>query len=186
MIKGCQPMANVITYGTFDFFHNGHRRILERARDLCSKGGKLFVGVTSENYDRERGKLNVVQSLTERMNQVRECGLADEVFVEEYEGQKIDDLQRYAIDMFVIGDDWLGKFDYLKDEGIVIKKAEVYRKALFTEISHGAWARLYKKEVFHDLRFPVGIKHEDTYIIIIYIYKIIKILFYLKILICKI
>ena len=115
MIKGCQPMANVITYGTFDFFHNGHRRILERARDLCSKGGKLFVGVTSENYDRERGKLNVVQSLTERMNQVRECGLADEVFVEEYEGQKIDDLQRYAIDMFVIGDDWLGKFDYLKE-----------------------------------------------------------------------
>ena len=53
-------MANVITYGTFDFFHEGHRRILERARELCGENGKLFVGVTSENYDRERGKLNVV------------------------------------------------------------------------------------------------------------------------------
>lgn len=108
-------MANVITYGTFDFFHEGHRRILERAHELCGENGKLFVGVTSENYDRERGKLNVTQSLMERMAQVKACGLADEIFVEEYEGQKIEDLQRYGIDKFVIGDDWLGKFDYLKE-----------------------------------------------------------------------
>ena len=108
-------MANVITYGTFDFFHDGHRRILERARELCGEGGKLFVGVTSENYDRERGKLNVVQSLSERMDQVKKSGLADEIFVEEYEGQKIEDVQRYNIDVFVIGDDWLGKYDYLKE-----------------------------------------------------------------------
>ncbi|MBQ9448202.1 MAG: Gfo/Idh/MocA family oxidoreductase [Victivallales bacterium] len=108
-------MANVITYGTFDFFHEGHRRILERAREFCGEKGKLFVGVTSENYDRERGKLNVVQSLVERMRQVRASGLADEIFVEEYEGQKIEDVQRYKIDTFVIGDDWLGKYEYLKE-----------------------------------------------------------------------
>ena len=75
----------------------------------------MFVGVTSENYDRERGKLNVVQSLVERMRQVRASGLADEIFVEEYEGQKIEDVQRYKIDTFVIGDDWLGKYEYLKE-----------------------------------------------------------------------
>lgn len=108
-------MANVITYGTFDFFHDGHRRILERAKEFCGKNGRLFVGVTSENYDRERGKLNVVQSLIERMDQVKTSGLADEVFVEEYEGQKIEDVQRYGIDKFIIGDDWLGKYDYLKE-----------------------------------------------------------------------
>ncbi len=108
-------MANVITYGTFDFFHDGHRRILERARMYCGTGGKLFVGVTSENYDRERGKLNVVQSLIERMGQVKDSGMADVIFVEEYEGQKIEDVQRYGIDVFVIGDDWLGKYDYLKE-----------------------------------------------------------------------
>ena len=106
---------NVITYGTFDFFHEGHRRILERARSYVGDTGKLFVGVTSENYDRERGKLNVCQSLIERIETVKRSGLADEVFVEEYEGQKIEDLQRYKIDKFVIGDDWLGKFDYLKE-----------------------------------------------------------------------
>ena len=108
-------MANVITYGTFDFFHEGHKRILERAKELCGVDGKLFVGVTSENYDRERGKLNVNQSLIERMETVMRSRIADEVFVEEYEGQKIEDLQRYKIDTFVIGDDWLGKYDYLKE-----------------------------------------------------------------------
>lgn len=113
--KEVDEMANVITYGTFDFFHEGHRRILERAREQGGAGGKLFVGVTSENYDRERGKLNVCQSLMERLKQIKESGLADEVFVEEYEGQKIEDIQRYGIDKFVIGDDWLGKYDYLKE-----------------------------------------------------------------------
>lgn len=108
-------MANVITYGTFDFFHEGHKRILERAKEQAGAGGKLFVGVTSENYDRERGKLNVCQSLIERMETVKASGLADEVFVEEYEGQKIEDVQRYKIDKFVIGDDWIGKYDYLKE-----------------------------------------------------------------------
>lgn len=108
-------MANVITYGTFDFFHEGHRRILERARDIAGPDGKLFVGVTSENYDRERGKLNVCQGLIERMNLVKASGLAHEVFVEEYEGQKLEDIQRYNIDKFVIGDDWFGKFNYLNE-----------------------------------------------------------------------
>ena len=108
-------MANVITYGTFDFFHEGHKRILERAKEQGGPNAKLFVGVTSENYDRERGKLNVCQSLIERLNQVKESGIADEVFVEEYEGQKIEDIQRYKIDKFVIGDDWKGKCDYLNE-----------------------------------------------------------------------
>lgn len=108
-------MGNVITYGTFDFFHEGHRRILERAKALAGDGGRLYVGVTSENYDRERGKLNVCQSLMDRIEMVQKSGLADVVFVEEYEGQKIEDIQRYGIDKFVIGDDWVGKFDYLKE-----------------------------------------------------------------------
>ena len=107
-------MANVITYGTFDFFHEGHRRILERAKEIAGSNGKLYVGVTSENYDRERGKLNVCHGLVERMDAIRQSGLADNVFVEEYEGQKIEDVQRYGIDKFVIGDDCMGKYDYLK------------------------------------------------------------------------
>ena len=102
----------VITYGTFDLFHEGHRRLLERARAL---GDHLIVGVTTDNYDDSRGKLNVAQTLMERINNVVASGLADEVIIEEYEGQKIQDIQKHEVDIFAIGSDWLGKFDYLKD-----------------------------------------------------------------------
>jgi choline-phosphate cytidylyltransferase len=105
-------MKKVITYGTFDLFHEGHLNILKRAKEL---GDYLIVGITSENYDKSRGKLNVIQSLSERIENVRKTGLADLIIVEEYEGQKIDDIQRYRVDLFVIGSDWRGKFDYLKE-----------------------------------------------------------------------
>ncbi|MDR1421481.1 MAG: Gfo/Idh/MocA family oxidoreductase [Coriobacteriales bacterium] len=105
-------MTTVITYGTFDLFHRGHQRLLERARAL---GDRLLVGVTTSNYDETRGKLNVSQTLPERVEAVRQTGLADEIIIEEYEGQKINDIQQYGVDIFAIGSDWLGKFDYLKD-----------------------------------------------------------------------
>ena len=105
-------MKKVITYGTYDLLHRGHVRLLERARAL---GDYLVVGVTADSFDRGRGKINVVQPLAERIEAVRATGLADEIIVEEYEGQKIDDIQRLDIDVFTVGSDWAGKFDYLSD-----------------------------------------------------------------------
>ena len=105
-------MKKVITYGTYDLFHYGHRRLLERAKAL---GDYLIVGVTADGFDKSRGKINVQQSLMERMEAVRETGIADEVIVEEYEGQKIDDILRLGVDIFAIGSDWKGYFDYLKE-----------------------------------------------------------------------
>lgn len=103
-------MKKVITYGTFDLLHQGHINLLKRAKDL---GDYLVVGVTSDAYDRERGKLNVCDSLVQRIDAVRRTGLADEIIVEEFEGQKILDIQKHNIDVFAIGSDWRGKFDYL-------------------------------------------------------------------------
>ena len=105
-------MVKVITYGTYDLFHFGHRRLLERAKAL---GDYLIVGITADDFDKARGKINVQQSLMERMDAVRETGLADEIIVEEYEGQKIDDILRFGVDIFAIGSDWIGKFDYLNE-----------------------------------------------------------------------
>lgn len=105
-------MKKVITYGTFDLLHEGHYRLLERAKAL---GDYLIVGVTSEAYDKTRGKLNVAESLAARIENVRRTGFADEIIVEESEGQKVQDIKKYQVDIFTVGSDWAGVFDYMKD-----------------------------------------------------------------------
>ena len=105
-------MKKVITYGTFDLFHWGHYNLLKHAKEL---GDYLIVGVTSEEFDRARGKLNVRDSLVKRIENVKKTGFADEIIVEETQGQKFRDIKKYDIDVFTVGSDWTGKFDYLKD-----------------------------------------------------------------------
>lgn len=105
-------MKKVITYGTYDLLHQGHINLLKRAKEL---GDYLIVGVTNDNFDRERGKLNVSGNVLERVEAVRATGLADQIIIEDYFGQKIDDIQRYDVDIFAIGSDWQGKFDYLNE-----------------------------------------------------------------------
>lgn len=105
-------MKKVITYGTYDLLHHGHVALLKRAKAL---GDYLIVGVTADGFDKERGKLNVEQSLAERIENVRKTGIADMIIVEEYEGQKISDIEKYGVDIFTVGSDWVGKFDYLSE-----------------------------------------------------------------------
>lgn len=105
-------MIKVITYGTFDLFHEGHYRLLQRAKEL---GDYLIVGVTTEAYDKARGKLNVVDSLVTRIENIKKTGFADEIIIEESPGQKVNDIRKFHIDIFAIGSDWVGTFDYLKD-----------------------------------------------------------------------
>ena len=105
-------MKKVITYGTYDVLHHGHINLLRRAKAL---GDYLVVGVTNDSFDRHRGKLNVRNNVLERVEAVKATGLADKIVIEDYVGQKIDDIQKYDIDIFAIGSDWEGKFDYLKE-----------------------------------------------------------------------
>ncbi len=135
-------MKTVITYGTFDLFHEGHYNILKRAKAL---GDYLIVGVTTEGYDNSRGKLNIVESVMDRIEHVRESGFADKIIIEDHMGQKIEDIQKYHVDTFVIGSDWIGKFDYLKD----------YCEVVYLERTKGVSSTLKRSEEFQLIRFGV-------------------------------
>ena len=104
-------MRKVITYGSFDLFPQGHYNLLKRAKAL---GDYLIVGVTTEQYDKYRGKLNVCDSLSERMESVRKTGFADEIIVEDHVGQKVEDILKYKVDVLTVGSDWIGEFDHLR------------------------------------------------------------------------
>lgn len=135
-------MVKVITYGTFDMFHEGHYRLLQRAKAL---GDYLIVGVTTENFDKNRGKLGVVDSIVTRIENVKKTGFADEIIVEEYVGQKLIDVQRYGIDIFAIGSDWVGKFDYLND----------YCKVVYLERTKNISSTLLRKSKYHVHRIGI-------------------------------
>ncbi len=135
-------MVKVITYGTFDMLHYGHVNLLKRAKAL---GDYLIVGITSANYDRYRGKLNVKDSLMERIENVRQTGLADEIIVEEYEGQKIDDIVEKKVDIFAIGSDWTGYYDYLND----------YCKVVYLERTRGVSSTDLRDKEHKFLRFGI-------------------------------
>ena len=103
-------MKKVITYGTYDLFHQGHYNLLKRAKEL---GDYLIVGVTTEHFDEARGKVNVIDPIMERIENVRKTGFADEIIIEDHDGQKIEDIQKYGVSIFTVGSDWIGTFDYL-------------------------------------------------------------------------
>lgn len=135
-------MKKVITYGTYDLLHQGHINLLQRAKAL---GDWLIVGVTNDNFDRERGKLNVRNNVLERVEAVRNTGLADQIIIEDYVGQKIDDIQKYDVDVFAIGSDWEGKFDYLNE----------YCKVVYLPRTEGISSTLLREDLQDDIRIGI-------------------------------
>ena len=132
----------VITYGTFDLLHQGHINLLRRAKAL---GDYLIVGVTNDSFDRERGKLNVRNNVLERVEAVKATGLADKIIIEDYVGQKIDDIQKYDVDIFAIGSDWMGKFDYLNE----------YCKVVYLPRTEGISSTMLREELQEDIKIGV-------------------------------
>lgn len=158
-------MVKVITYGTYDMLHYGHIRLLERAKAL---GDYLIVGVTSDDYDKTRGKINNQQSLIERIAAVKATGIADEIIVEEYEGQKIDDIRRLNVDIFTVGSDWEGRFDYLNEyckvvylprtEGVSSSEIRAEkRKLTIGTIGEGSVCRKFIREI----QYVNGVEYKE-------------------------
>jgi glycerol-3-phosphate cytidylyltransferase len=132
----------VITYGTYDMLHEGHLNLLRRAKAL---GDYLIVGVTDENYDRSRGKLNVVQSTKKRVNAIKKLDFVDKVIVEKHKNQKVEDIIKYDVDIFAIGDDWVGYFDYLKK----------YTKVKYLPRTEGISSTKLRKENFKPINIGI-------------------------------
>ena len=97
----------------------------------------MIVGVTNDSFDRDRGKLNVRNNVLERVEAVKATGYADQIIIEDYVGQKIDDIQKYDVDIFAIGSDWVGKFDYLKEfcEVVYLPRTEGISSTMLREES---------------------------------------------------
>jgi glycerol-3-phosphate cytidylyltransferase len=101
----------VITYGTFDLFHIGHLKLLQR---LSKLGNKLIVAVSTDEFNKLKGK-NTIISYEQRAEIVKNIKCVDMVIPENNWEQKTEDIKKYNIDIFAIGDDWKGKFDFLKE-----------------------------------------------------------------------
>lgn len=106
----------VITYGTFDLFHIGHLRLLQRAKAL---GDKLIVAVSTDEFNEIKGKKTIIP-YKQRAAIVANIKCVDQVIPEKSWEQKISDIKNYNVDIFVMGEDWKGKFDFLKENCEVI------------------------------------------------------------------
>lgn len=114
MSEGIGPRARILTYGTFDLLHHGHLRLLERLRDL---GDWLCVGVSTDEFNAVKGKV-AHEPFEARIEGLWSTGLVDHIFAEHAWDQKPDDILRLSIDVFAMGDDWLGRFDGLAATGV--------------------------------------------------------------------
>ncbi len=132
----------IITYGTYDMLHEGHINLLKRAK---ARGDYLIVGVTSDDYDRSRGKLNVVEPEEKRVAAIEALDFVDEVILETHKNQKQDDFVKYKIDEFVIGDDWVGKFDYLNE----------WTKVVYVPRTEGISSTLLREEAVQAIRIGI-------------------------------
>ncbi len=101
----------IITYGTFDMFHVGHLELLKRVK---SYGDELIVAVSTDDFNDIKGKKTIIP-YEQRAQIVEAIKYVDKVIPENSWEQKIEDIKKYDIDLFIMGDDWRGKFDFLKE-----------------------------------------------------------------------
>jgi glycerol-3-phosphate cytidylyltransferase len=115
-------MKTIITYGTFDLFHVGHVRVLNRLKEL---GDRLIVGISTDEFNAQKGKM-ALMPYADRKEVLESVRCVDLVIPETSWEQKINDIKKYDVQIFGIGDDWRGKFDYLSDHCEVVYLERTY------------------------------------------------------------
>ncbi len=127
---------NILTYGTFDLFHYGHMNLLMRAKQL---GDYLIVALSTDEFNRVKGKESIM-NYAQRKEILENLRCVDLVIPETDWDQKINDVQTYQVDIFVMGDDWEGEFDFLKDycKVIYLPRTEVVSSTMLKEAVHKA------------------------------------------------
>ena len=108
-------MRRIITYGTFDLLHYGHINLLRRAKQL---GDYLIVALSTDEFNSKEKKKKSYFTYEQRKQLLESIRYVDLVIPEENWEQKVQDMKEYHVDVFVIGDDWTGKFDYLRETGV--------------------------------------------------------------------
>lgn len=111
LFLGALNLKKVITYGTFDLIHSGHINLLRRAKEM---GDYLIVAISTDKFNAIKNK-KAYHTFEDRKMILKAIRYVDEVIAENTWDQKIDDVKKNRIDLFVMGDDWQGKFDFLKD-----------------------------------------------------------------------
>ena len=131
-------MKKVITYGTFDLLHYGHINLLRRAKSL---GDYLIVGLSTDEFNNKEKNKECYFDYENRKSLLDAVKYIDLVIPEETWEQKVSDIQKYNVDVFVIGDDWNGKFDYLKDSGVEVvylpRTEEISTSKIKEDLNHG-------------------------------------------------
>lgn len=132
--------TTAITYGTFDLFHVGHVRLFQRIKQRCAV---LIVAVSTDEFNAAKGKRAVVP-FADRLELVRACRHVDMAVAEHDWAQKERDITRYQVDLFAMGDDWLGRFDHLRNQCQVLylpRTAGVSSTALKQQVQQGPASR---------------------------------------------
>lgn len=131
-------MKKVITYGTFDLLHYGHINLLKRAKSL---GDYLIVGLSTNEFNMNEKNKDCYFDYDKRKSLLEALRYVDLVIPEENWEQKLSDIQNLNVDVFVIGDDWNGKFDYLKDKGVEVvylpRTEEISTSKIKEDLNHG-------------------------------------------------
>ena len=141
-------MKRVITYGTFDLLHYGHIFLLKRAKSL---GDYLIVALSEDDFNKKEKKKNTFFNFDERKQLLEAVRYVDLVIPEKTWQQKIDDVQLYQADIFVMGDDWQGKFDFLKDYCDVVylpRTPNVSTSIVIDTIAGGGYGRWLEFEQY--------------------------------------